>query len=60
MNENKTIRPFGDERLSDWRFLYLARYGAVLDSLYPGGDDVLKTAEIIFNTFQEEGFKYNA
>lgn len=60
MNENKTIKPFGDERLSDWRSLYLARYGAVLDSLYPGGDDVLKTAEIIFNTFQKEGFKYNA
>lgn len=50
----------GDERLSDWRSLYLARYGAVLDSLYPGGDDVLRAAEIIFNTFQEEGFKYNA
>lgn len=58
---NNFILPhrIGDEKLSDWRHLYLSHYGILLDSLYPKGNDVLKAAEIIYEELEKENFKYN-
>lgn len=58
---NNFLLPYriGDEKLSDWRKVYEDRYGALLDSLYPGGDDSLRAAEIVNSLLEKEGFKYN-
>lgn len=58
---NNFLLPYriGDEKLSDWRKPYEDRYGVLLDSLYPGGDDSLRAAEIVNSLLEKEGFKYN-
>ena len=58
---NNFLLPYriGDEKLSDWRKPYEDRYGTLLDSLYPGGDDSLRAAEIVNSLLEKEGFKYN-
>lgn len=49
----------GDEKLSNWRELYLQHYGQLLDSIDPNCDDSLKAAEIICTELDKENFKYN-
>lgn len=58
---NKYVIPhrIGDEKLSDWRVIYLEAIGSMLDSIYPDGDDSLRAAEIVYSILKNKIFKYN-
>lgn len=49
----------GNERLSNWRSLYNAYYGSLLDSVYTGSD-VLLACKCINDELNRQGYKYNA
>ena len=48
----------GNERLSNWRSLYNAYYGSLLDSVYTGSD-VLLACKCINDELNRQGYKYN-
>lgn len=48
----------GNERLSDWRSLYNAYYGNLLDSIYTGSD-VLEACKCINNELNRQSYKYS-
>ena len=47
----------GNERLSDWRSLYNAYYGNLLDSIYTGSD-VLEACKCINDELNRQSYKY--
>lgn len=49
----------GDEPLTDWRRLYRDRYMPLLDSLYPGGTDVVEACRILANELKKESEYYS-
>jgi len=48
----------GNERLSDWRSLYNAYYGNLLDSIYTGSD-VLEACKCINDELNRQSYKYS-
>ena len=48
----------GNERLSDWRSLYDAYYGNLLDSIYTGSD-VLEACKCINDELNRQSYKYS-
>ena len=47
-----------DEPLSDWREKYYIRYTHLLDSLYPGGTDIIEASRIIATSLERDSFLY--
>ena len=47
-----------DEPLSDWREKYYTRYTHLLDSLYPGGTDIIEASRIIATSLERDSFLY--
>jgi hypothetical protein len=49
----------GDERLTNWRKLYRDYYGALLDSLYPGGTDVLEACCVVNAELARQDYRFS-
>lgn len=49
----------GDEPITGWRQMYRDRYMPLLDSLYPGGTDVVEACRILADELKKEPEYYN-
>lgn len=47
-----------DEPLANWRKMYYEYYSHLLDSLYPGGTDVVEACNVIAKDLKEKGYHY--